>query len=78
MLDQADYAGPIRQHELFIDHRETGNRSALKDLHHEVGVNHTGHTDHIWPKCEPFLERMPVSGTNYLNLELDVCFCTIH
>ena len=25
---------------------QIGNRSALKDLDHEVGIDHTDHTDH--------------------------------
>ena len=40
---------PPRQHELrlhIIYTRSGIDLSALKDLHHEVGMNHTDHTDH--------------------------------
>ena len=41
MLDHADYAAPIRQHE--VDHHHIGNVYALRDLHHEVRMDHTDH-----------------------------------
>ena len=63
MLDDAGYTGrSTRQHEVqlqYIHHtsNKIGNRSALKDLHHEVEIDptddavhaaHTDHTDHTY------------------------------
>ena len=37
LVGHADYAAPTRQHDL--DHTRWGNRSALKDLDHQVGID---------------------------------------
>ena len=43
MLDHADYTGSIWQHVS----NKMRNRSVMKDLDNEVGVDHTDHTDHL-------------------------------
>ena len=54
LLDRADYTGPTRQHEL--GHRTScrivnNNRSALKDLHHELGI---GGLSEVWNVTRSF------------------------
>ena len=42
----SDYTDPARRHE--VDDTIIGNRSAWKDLDHDVGVDHTDHTDYLF------------------------------
>ena len=41
------YTASTRKHELYHTDQESISLSALKDLDHEVGIDHTDHTDHL-------------------------------
>ena len=68
MLEHAYSTGSTRQHKL-QDIYKIGNISVLKDLHHEVGTNHT---DHLFLGQVGGQGRSSVKESNRLNILVSV------
>ena len=66
VLEHAYSTGSTRQHKL-QDIYKIGNISVLKDLHHEVGTNHT---DHLFLGQVGGQGRSSVKESNRLNILL--------